>query len=78
MVLQRSQVIKHDANTAANEFISYAACWYAIEQLKVEGMLFSVSDNELVTALKSAALQVGVNEALRLLKRYGISFAPFK
>ena len=72
------EVIKHDANLAANEFVSYAAVWFAIEQLKLENYVFSAQDNELITALKSAGTQVAVNELLRLLRRYGISFTPFK
>ena len=64
------EVIKHDANIAA--------VWFAIEQLKLENYIFSSQDNELITALKSAGTQVAVNELLRLLRRYSISFTPFK
>ena len=72
------EVINHDANLAANEFVSYAAVWYATEVAKLEGYIFSSQDNDLITALESAGTQVAVNELLRLLRRYGISFTPFK
>ena len=73
-----SEILTHDANLAANEFVSYAAVWFAIEHLKLENYIFSSQDNELITACKSAGTQVAVNELLRLLRRYGISFTPFK
>ena len=50
------EVIKHDTNLAANEFVSYAAVWYA-EVAKLVGYLFSSQDNYLITALKRPELK---------------------
>ena len=72
------EIVRHDLNTALNEFISYSAVWFVIEWTKTEGMIFNATDSDIVTALKSAGLQVSTNEVIRLLKRMGYTLTFFK
>ena len=73
-----SEIVRHDANTALNEFVSYSIVWYLVEYLKIEGMVFSASDDQIVTALKSAGLTVSINEVLRAARRMGWTISLFR
>ena len=71
------EVISHDMNGLLNAFVWNGACFYAINVMNLQEKIYGAGDNDVIAALKSAAICGGIQEARNLAKRMGYSLELF-